>query len=218
MENKKLFGALLFGSVWGALEATLGAILHLGNSPYKGALMFSVGIFLISAAIQIYKPRNTIKFAFGIGLVASVLKCLDILLPGPQMTPLVVLRPAIAILVESLTFGALVFITQKNYEKNLLAKPVVGVLSSYLSYLGFGFLFAYLKLGSNYWLNKTFYEFLNIIVIDGSKTAIFCAPVTLAGFYAGNFAVKPYFDLSRSRFFYPTLSLIILCCWILVIA
>ena len=63
MENKTLLGLLLLGSIWGMVEATLGAFLHLMMpfSPYTGALMLSAGVFIMSSGLKVYKPENTMS-------------------------------------------------------------------------------------------------------------------------------------------------------------
>ena len=56
-ENKRqslvylIIGILVFGSIWGVLEATLGGFLHLIIFPNKGAIMAGIGVAIMSSAL-----------------------------------------------------------------------------------------------------------------------------------------------------------------------
>jgi hypothetical protein len=208
-------GVLLFGSIWGMLEATLGIFLHLIYFPLKGAIMFSIGSFLILMALRIYKPENTMRFVLGIGLTASFLKGFDVFLVGPEM---MVLRPMIAILIEALAFGVTYTAIEKLRDVNLNTSPLIGVLFAYLSYLGFGLVFTYLGLGSNFWLNKTVTDFIQIIATDGTYAAIICAVTSPLGYWTGEVVNTIQRRMINSRFFYPTVITITLVSWVVGVA
>ena len=58
-ENKRqslahlIIGILVFGSIWGILEATLGGFLHLIIFPNKGAIMAGIGVAIMSSASRV---------------------------------------------------------------------------------------------------------------------------------------------------------------------
>jgi len=70
-----LIGILVFGSIWGLLEATLGGFLHLIIFPNKGAIMGGIGVALMASALAIYKKPGML---LGIGIVAASFKLLDV--------------------------------------------------------------------------------------------------------------------------------------------
>jgi hypothetical protein len=110
-------GVIFFGSLWGALEATVGAALHLTHFPYKGAIMANVGFFVMAAAARRSHPRvegqpPRRRFHAGsperqlpfIGLVAALFKVMDAFILGVPVWDRMVLNPAIAIIAEALCF------------------------------------------------------------------------------------------------------------------
>jgi len=50
-----VIGILVFGSIWGFLEATLGGFLHMIIFPNKGAIMGGIGVAIMASALAIYK-------------------------------------------------------------------------------------------------------------------------------------------------------------------
>ena len=54
-----LVGILLFGSIWGLLEATLGGFLHLVIFPNKGAIMSGIGIAIMASALLFIKTGKS---------------------------------------------------------------------------------------------------------------------------------------------------------------
>lgn len=81
----------VFGATWGAIEATLGAALHVLHVPFTGLILASAGM---TAALtgRFFVPRRGAVLA--IGLVAAMLKAFSV---GG-----LVLNPMIAIVAESL--------------------------------------------------------------------------------------------------------------------
>jgi hypothetical protein len=218
MKNKTLLGILLFGSIWGMLEATLGALLHLimPLSPYTGAIMLSFGVFIMSAGLRTYKPESTMTFVSGIGLTASMLKGFDIFLLGPMPE---VINPIFAIVIEALSFGVVVTLLQKHYHKNSFTIPLTGIASAYASHLGFPLVFAYLLKTEN-WLSKGIGGILAFTLKSGTYAAILCAVTAPLGYQLGE-SLHPRARLLLER--RPTLSyalagMIIIGCWFVGIA
>lgn len=97
---EKIRAIFVFGLIWGILEASLGLFLHLIHLPAKGYIMGSIGISIMALAVTRYRAPYV---ACGIGVIAAVVKLLDIVVL-PQSMWGMVMRPAIAILLESLAF------------------------------------------------------------------------------------------------------------------
>ena len=102
--SQSLIIALFWGSLWGLAEATLGHILHLFRIPgLAGFVMFPMGVFFMTKAYQDSKNLNMILTT---SIVAATIKLSNMLFPGTS--PLDVLRPAIAIICESLVVFVLI--------------------------------------------------------------------------------------------------------------
>ena len=72
-----VIAVLVFGSIWGFFEATLGGFLHLIIFPNKGAIMSSIGVAIMASALAIYgKPGLSV----GIGVIAASFKLLDVII------------------------------------------------------------------------------------------------------------------------------------------
>jgi hypothetical protein len=89
---------LVWGSLWGVSEATLGHFLHNLRLPVlPGALMFPIGVFFM---LRAYRASGRISAIFLSSLVAAGSKFWDFFLP--MHTPAAVFNPALAIVSESL--------------------------------------------------------------------------------------------------------------------
>jgi hypothetical protein len=96
--------ALFWGSLWGLSEATLGHLLHLLRIPgLAGFVMFPVAVFFM---VKAYQDTNKLNMILATSVVAATIKLSDMLFPG--ISPLDILRPAIAIICESLVVIVLV--------------------------------------------------------------------------------------------------------------
>ena len=120
MENKNrilniLLPALLFGALWGIVEATLGTVLHL---PFfeAGKLFTKSSIVIVPIAFFImtlcYKKTGSLLSVFFAGLISAAIKLSTAFVMG--MT-IYVYFPAVYIVVESLAMlGALAIFRPKN--------------------------------------------------------------------------------------------------------
>ena len=74
-----LFSVLLFGGLWGLLEATLGTLLHLPFADKAGmyfcstTIMVPIAYYLMAAC---YKRTNTFRSALYMGILAASIKAL----------------------------------------------------------------------------------------------------------------------------------------------
>ena len=69
-----IIGILVFGSIWGFFEATLGGFLNLIIFPNKGAIMGGIGMAIMGCALAVYRKPAMLP---GIGLVAASFKWLN---------------------------------------------------------------------------------------------------------------------------------------------
>ncbi|MBU4202114.1 MAG: hypothetical protein KKB85_03070, partial [Candidatus Altiarchaeota archaeon] len=210
-QKQILIGILLFGSIWGMFEATLGVFLHMIHFMLKGAIMFSLGAFLMSAALRTYRPRNRIGFLLGLGAIASLLKGFDIFIVGPGP---MVFRPMISILIEAMAFGAVLTVIDKIKLKAPLTHLSTGAGFAYFSYLGFGLVFKYLGIGSNFWLSMSLTDMMNFILADGTQAALLSAVTVMAGYRTGDIIALIQKKAVRSGIFYELAALLTGLCWL----
>lgn len=81
----------VFGALWGAVETTVGAVLHTLNIPFSGAVLTAFGISIALMGRLFVPRRGSVLF---IGLVTAFLKMFSV---GG-----IVLSPMLGIIVESL--------------------------------------------------------------------------------------------------------------------
>lgn len=92
---KELTIVAALGALWGSVEMTLGAFLHVLHVPFTGAVLGSIGICIaLVGRVVVPRPGSTLSIA----VVAALLKALSI---GG-----VVLSPMIAIVMEGLLADA----------------------------------------------------------------------------------------------------------------
>ena len=90
--------ALLFGSLWGLAEATLGHLLHAVRIPgLPGLVMVPLAVWIMGWAAVRSRSAAAVLLAGG---VAASLKLLDLVVPGTDLLALI--RPVQAILLEAL--------------------------------------------------------------------------------------------------------------------
>ncbi len=125
-----LIMVLLFGSLWGLLEATLGGFFHLIHLPQKGAIMAGIGMSVMAAFVATSsKPR----WAIGLGVVAASFKALDgLILHVPLYAPMV-MNPALAIVMEALVFGVAASFFLRVLPNRTSALLACGVTTGFLS-------------------------------------------------------------------------------------
>ena len=97
-----VIGILVFGSIWGFLEATLGGFLHMIIFPNKGAIMGGIGVSIMASALAIYRKPGMLP---GIGLVSASFKLLDVWIFALSISSIHIINPAMAIIFESLAFS-----------------------------------------------------------------------------------------------------------------
>jgi hypothetical protein len=163
------FGILLFGSIWGILEATLGNLLHfIGLHPYTGLIMTSIGTGLMAFARSLYKVRWTGLF---MAVIAAALKSLDLLIAGSN-----VFRPMIAIILAGMIFEGVLYVSDKTKVMDKVRVPNLvragqGFAIGYLAIIAFVFVAAYV-LSHKYWLGMGFLGLLKYLLVEGWRFGI----------------------------------------------
>lgn len=125
-----IIGILVFGSIWGLFEATLGGFLNLIIFPNKGAIMSGIGVAIMASALAIYRKPAMLP---GIGVVAASFKWFNAWLVFVPANAVQIINPAMAIFLESLAFGLMAAFLMDKITKNLLVGTGAGVLVGLIS-------------------------------------------------------------------------------------
>lgn len=99
--TKNLKTNLLYGSLWGFAEATLGYLLHWILFPISGMIMFPIGFYFMKRAEKENEQSSSI---FQVAIIAAVIKSVNLFMPNPMIYK--ALNPIFMILLQ----GCLVFV------------------------------------------------------------------------------------------------------------
>jgi len=109
MKNKHVIWVIImFGAIWGILEATLGHVLQFLPPYVSGAVMFP-----IAASLLIIAHKNTMSLSslIWIGLIAASVKAVNFLMPG--LPAVKTYNPMIAIIMQSAVMAGAIAISSK---------------------------------------------------------------------------------------------------------
>jgi len=207
-----IVGIVLFGSIWGLFEATVGGFLHLIHFTYKGAIMGGIGISIMAAFVVTYRRP---KLVFCIGVIAALFKPLSAVIYGQPIFAPFVVNPASAILLEALAFSLVVSLLFKGFESSIKARIAAGISAGYLSAILFAILASAIGMGN--WASWGVTERLTSALTDGTGLAIAGTSLLLLGHLVG-MQVRPKFWQLRStkpRLFYASTTATIVSCWII---
>jgi hypothetical protein len=204
-----MVGILVFGSVWGLVEATLGGALHLVHFAYKGAITGGVGMAIMAAFVATYRRP---KLVFWLGVIAAVFKPLSALIYGqPVFAPFVV-NPASAIILEALGFTLVVSLLFKGFEGSVRTRIGAGVAAGYLSIILYAVAASALGLGK--WASWGLAERLTSVAIDGTALAIVGTGLLVLGYLVST-KVRPNFwrfmTVKPKAFYASTIAITALC-------
>ena len=206
-----VIGILVFGSIWGFVEATLGGALHLVHFTYKGAIPGAFGMALMAAFIVIYRRPSLV---FWIGVIAALFKPLSALIYGqPVFAPFVV-NPASAIILESLAFTLVASVMFKGFESSVKMRIGAGLAAGYLSIVLYGVLASAAGMGK--WASWGLTERLASALADGTALAIAGTCLLLVGYLAGRKLRSNFWQFMslKPRAFYASNIAIMAFCWI----
>ncbi len=206
-----IVGIVLFGSIWGLVEATLGGFLHLIHFSYKGAIMGGIGISIMAAFVVTYRRP---KLVFWIGVIAALFKPLSAVIYGQSVFSPFVVNPASAILLEALAFSLVVSLF-KGFESSIKMRIGAGLSAGYLSIILYAILASAIGMGN--WASWGVSERLTSALIDGTGLAIAGTSLLLLGHLVG-MQLRPKFWQLRStkpRLFYASTTATIVSCWII---
>ena len=205
-----IIGVVVFGSIWGFLEATLGGFLHMIIFPNKGAIMAGIGMAIMASALAIYRKPSMLP---GIGAVAAAFKLLDVWFFGWPPASIHIINPAMAIFLESLAFGiAAAFLMNKIAAKNSLVGVGTGVLAGFISATAWAYFAIYVMNAPAY--ARVVFTAGEFIANQGVAQAVFCGVFLPLGYMIGERLAAKTTPLLVSRLrYYATSAAIISACW-----
>ncbi len=207
-----VIGILVFGSIWGLVEATLGGFLHLTHFAYKGAITGGIGMSIMAAFVVVYgRPR----LVFWIAVIAALFKPLSAVIYGQPIFAPFVVNPASAILLEGLAFSLVVSLLFKGFESSIKMRIGAGVAAGYLSIILFGVLASAVGMGN--WASWGLAERLSSVFANGTGLAIVGTCLLLLGHLVGTKLRPNFWQLItvKRKAFYASTTATIVSCWII---
>ena len=204
-----IIGILVFGSIWGFLEATLGGFLHMVIFPNKVAIMSGIGVATMASALAIYKKPSMLP---GIGIVAASFKLLDVWFFSLPATSIHIINPAMAIIFESLAFALVAVFVMNKIAKNVSIGIGAGILVGLISATAWVYFAIYVMHAPLY--ARVVFTAGEFITNQGVVPAAFFGIVLPLGYLAGEKLVAKTSPLLTSRSFYYATSAAVFClCW-----
>ena len=175
MKDKKklLLGIILFGSIWGGLEALGISTMRSLDFPLKSPFLAATGILVLGAARILFPHRGT---TFLMGLVAAGFKFLTL--------PQIFFCQVTAVIVQGMVLEVAFSYAQKRNLSTWFSLGTVGFLSMYVNYALFSLIETYLVLNP-FWVEKGFSGVISYTFIEGTYAAILCFFFINIGFALG---------------------------------
>ena len=204
-----IIGILVFGSLWGFLEATLGGFLHMIIFPNKGAIMGGIGVAIMASALAIYKKPSMLP---GIGVVAASFKLLDVWLFTLPVASIHIINPAMAIIFESLAFSLIAVFVMDKIIKNAPISVGIGVLVGLISATAWVYFAIYVMNAPAY--ARVVFTAGEFIANQGVAQAVFAGVFLPLGYLAGEkLAATTSSMLVHRPLYYATSAAVICFCW-----
>ena len=105
------YAILLYGSLWGIIESTLGYLLHLTPFHIGSLIWLPLSTYFM---LRVYKVTGKKSSIIYISLLSSLIKMLNMFLPGSIDK---VINPAISIMCEGIAFTIIVYIANLDCKK-----------------------------------------------------------------------------------------------------
>jgi len=204
-------GVLVFGSIWGFLEATLGGYLHMIIFPNKGAIMAGIGVAIMSSALAIYRKPSILPW---IGVVAALFKLLDVWFFAQPITSIHIVNPAMAIIFESLVFSAVIALMLNKIPRSAVASVGAGVLAGIISAVGWVYFAIYVMNAPAY--ARVVFTAPGYISNQGVVQAVFFGIFVPLGYLIGEkLATQRFPVLARKPLYFGASAAIIVFCWVI---
>ncbi len=204
-----IIGILVFGSIWGFFEATLGGFLHMIIFPNKGAIMAGIGVVIMSLALAIYRKPGMLP---GIGIIAASFKLLDVWLFALPVASIHIINPAMAIIFESLAFSLVTALLMNRIAKSTSVGIGAGVLAGLVSTTAWVYFAIYVMNAPAY--ARVVFTAGGFIANQGIVQAAFFGILLPVGYLVGEkLAARTSPVLAHRPLYYATSAAIVCLCW-----
>jgi len=205
-----LLGILVFGSIWGFLEATLGGFLHMIIFPNKGAIMAGIGVAIMASALAIYRKPSML---LGIGVVAASFKLLSAWFFALPVASIHIVNPAMAIIFESLAFSLVAVFVMNRIAKNAFIGVGAGVLVGLVSATAWVYFAIYVMNAPAY--ARVVFTAGGFIANQGVAQAAFLGIFLPLGYLAGEKLAPIALPAvtRRAPLYYAASAAIVVFCW-----
>lgn len=207
-----IIGILVFGSIWGLLEATLGGFLNMIIFPNKGAIMGGIGMAIMGVALAIYRKPAMLP---GIGIVAASFKWLNAWLLFVPVSAIHIVNPAMAIFLESLAFSLVVTFLMYRINKNVYVGAWAAFLAGLISVTAYGYFSVYI-MHAPLFARMGVSSVPEFIAGHGVIQAVFFGMLAPLGYLLGKklATTSPVF-LRRPLYYYATSAAIVCVCLVI---
>jgi hypothetical protein len=159
-KKRLIWGIILFGSIWGGLEALGIEVMRTANFHPSSPILALIAILLLASARIVFPGAGTTIL---IALVAAGFKFLSL--------PRVYFCQICAVLLTGLVFDLTFSLAErKGWIERPVILGVIGLVASYINYLAFAFSEAYLFVNP-YWTERGVAGLLRWVYTDGSYAA-----------------------------------------------
>ncbi len=163
MSTKKrlILGIILFGSVWGGLEALGIEVMRVANIHPSSPILALIAIVLLASARMVLPRAGTTVL---VALVAAGFKFLSL--------PSVYFCQITAVVLTGAVFeAAFALAKRKGWMQRGFPLGAVALAASYINYLAFAFSQAYI-FGNAYWTERGVAGLLRWVYTEGSYAAV----------------------------------------------
>ena len=211
-----IIGILVFGSIWGFFEATLGGFLNMIIFPNKGAIMGGIGMAIMGVALAIYRKPGMLP---GIGIVAASFKLLNVWFLFVPISAVYIINPAMAIFLESLAFSLVVAFLMNRIEKNVYVGVWAAVLAGLMGAVAYVYFAVYVT-HSPIFARMGIETIGEFIVGNGLVQAVFFGVLAPLGYVVGKrlAATSPPLLVRRPLYYATSVTIICFCLGISIIA
>lgn len=154
--SRNLKTNLLYGSMWGFAEATLGYLLHWILFPVSGMIMFPIGFYFMKRA---EKENDESSSIFQVAVIAAIIKSINLFMPNPMIYK--VLNPIFMILLQ----GSLVYVFLRKDVSININKIFTTSFVWRVVFIGI-LLFEFRSPSKIYYLNGGLFRLINFLVIN----------------------------------------------------
>lgn len=155
----------IFAALWGAIEITLGTLLHMLNLPFVGAFMAGIGAFILLIARSAVPRAGTTTL---IGFITALIKLLSV--GGHKF------MPSAGIFMESILVDTAISVFGLNLFSYCLGASLATAITVLQNFIGVVFV---LGKGVNYFIDSIKYNFERLGIVFQGFFSVFIIVIAI---------------------------------------